>query len=67
MPEDAPTIPITFINPHPAKSRLKQVDPAEDSITVDARIGETLLQTAIDSKLILKEHVKGYVHVVHVI
>jgi ferredoxin-2, mitochondrial len=46
VPEDAPTIPITFINPHPAKSRLKQVDPAEDSITVDARIGETLLQTA---------------------
>lgn len=45
VPDDAPTIPITFKNPHPAQARLNQGDP-EESITVDARIGETLLQTA---------------------
>jgi ferredoxin len=45
VPDDAPTIPITFKNPHPAKARLNQGDP-DESITVDARVGETLLQTA---------------------
>ncbi len=51
---NAPTIPITFINPHPAVARLMKGGQGEnrsnegniDKITVDARVGETLLQTA---------------------
>ena len=37
---DAPTVPISFINPHPS-----QTDSGGE-ITVDAKIGESLLQTA---------------------
>ena len=44
---DAPTVRMTFINPHPSKAKSKTaVDESEEQITVDARIGETLLQTA---------------------
>lgn len=44
---NAPTVQITFINPHPAATRQKS-DTSEDDnrLTVDARVGETLLQTA---------------------
>lgn len=45
IPADAPTVKITFQNPHPAKARLADGN-AEESLTVDARVGETLLQTA---------------------
>jgi len=37
---DAPTIPITFVNPHPSSNN------SEPEVSVDARIGDTLLQTA---------------------
>mmetsp|Transcript_15904 Transcript_15904/g.20190 ORF Transcript_15904/g.20190 Transcript_15904/m.20190 type:complete len:183 (+) Transcript_15904:98-646(+) len=46
---DAPTVSITFINPHPATTRLKgrgDTDAANENLTVDAKVGETLLQTA---------------------
>mmetsp|Transcript_4124 Transcript_4124/g.5394 ORF Transcript_4124/g.5394 Transcript_4124/m.5394 type:complete len:179 (+) Transcript_4124:239-775(+) len=45
---DVPTIPITFINPHPATARLKkgQGENDDEKITVNARIGETILQVA---------------------
>lgn len=51
----APTVPITFINPHPAAARLKKAQGGadsgsggsdEDTLTVDAKVGETLLQVA---------------------
>lgn len=46
----APTVSITFINPHPATARLKGqkggADDVCDNMIVNARVGETLLQTA---------------------
>jgi len=47
-PEDAPTIPITFLNPHPsARTKKVQTEGGDvEKVTVDARIGESLLQTA---------------------
>jgi ferredoxin len=41
--KDAPTIQITFINPNPSQAKKGQED---EKLTVDARIGETVLQTA---------------------
>mmetsp|Transcript_17578 Transcript_17578/g.24785 ORF Transcript_17578/g.24785 Transcript_17578/m.24785 type:complete len:108 (-) Transcript_17578:403-726(-) len=44
---DTPTIPITFLNPFPSKIRDKKIGESEENqITVQARIGETFLQTA---------------------
>lgn len=43
IPSNAPTIQFTFVNPHP--SQAKKGEPLE-KLTVQARIGETLLQTA---------------------
>lgn len=43
IPANAPTVQITFINPHPSQV---QKDGPEQTLTVDARIGETFLQTA---------------------
>ena len=44
---NAPTVQITFINPHPAQARSKKdKDGPEEKLSVDARIGETFLQTA---------------------
>jgi ferredoxin len=43
IPADAPTIQFTFVNPHP--SQTKKGEPLE-KLVVQARIGETLLQTA---------------------
>lgn len=40
---NAPTVQITFINPYPSQS---QKDAPEVKLTVEARIGETFLQTA---------------------
>ncbi len=37
---NAPKISITFLNPHPSK------DKKEESVDVEAKVGETLLQTA---------------------
>jgi ferredoxin len=46
-PDDAPTIPITFVNPHPSLKGVNGLSAnREDKVTVDARVGETLLQTA---------------------
>jgi hypothetical protein len=44
----APTVQITFINPHPATARLQgtQKNDGDDKLTVEAKVGETLLQTA---------------------
>lgn len=44
---NALTVQITFINPHPAATRQNS-DPSDDDnrLTVDAKVGETLLQTA---------------------
>lgn len=45
--KDAPTVQITFVNPHPATTRLKGGASDDDNrLKVDARVGETLLQTA---------------------
>ncbi len=47
--KDAPTVSITFLNPHPASARLKGKQSGEEddvSLTVEARVGETFLQTA---------------------
>jgi ferredoxin len=43
---NAPTVPITFINPHPATARLNGGNADDDKLVVDARVGETLLQVA---------------------
>lgn len=43
IPADAPTIHFTFVNPHP--SQAKKGEPLE-KLRVEARIGETILQTA---------------------
>jgi ferredoxin len=46
-PDDAPTIPITFVNPHPSlRGANGQSANRDEKITVNARVGETLLQTA---------------------
>jgi len=42
---DAPTVPITFINPHPSE-RTNTSEEEIPKLTVEAKIGETLLQTA---------------------
>ena len=42
IPKDAPTIQITFINPHPSQATKGQ----DEKLTVEARIGETVLQAA---------------------
>ena len=39
----APTVPISFMNPHPSQADRQT---AEKEITVDAKVGESLLQTA---------------------
>ena len=50
---NAPTVQITFMNPHPAAARMKEksdhysdIVGSDSQMIVDARIGETLLQTA---------------------
>ena len=46
-PDNAPTIPITFVNPRPSfKGANAQPLNRENKVTVEARVGETLLQTA---------------------
>jgi len=55
-PDDAPTIPITFVNPHPSLKKAtnnhsmtnnrQSTNGDDEKITVQARVGETLLQTA---------------------
>lgn len=50
-PSTAQTVQITFLNPHPATTRLKGDKgngngTNDGKMTVEARIGETLLQTA---------------------
>ncbi len=53
--KDAPTVHITFINPHPAATRLKENKSSHaheddgnnnNQLTVEARVGETFLQVA---------------------
>jgi len=43
IPADAPTIQFTFINPRPSQAKKGGPD---EKLTVSARIGETILQTA---------------------
>jgi len=56
IPASAPTIQVTFINPHPSRA---QKDGPEEKLTVEARIGETFLQTAHRSDIDLEGACEG--------
>jgi len=55
IPKDAPTIQITFINPKPSQAKRGQ----DEKLTVEARIGETVLQTAHRNDVALEGACEG--------
>jgi ferredoxin len=55
IPKDAPTIQITFINPKPSQAKRGQ----DEKLTVDARIGESVLQTAHRNDVALEGACEG--------